>query len=89
MVTLSGNRIIEKSRSDMAMFTMKKLIGLLMFFVLSTIIPITMLPPTETTNDRQRAKVSPIFFAEGSKQLDVLTKAWEPFSFKLKFGNIF
>jgi len=53
------------------MFTMKKLMGFLMVFVLETIIPMTVFPASEKTKIRQLAKVCPIFSAVGSpEQLD-------------------
>ena len=52
-VSFSGSRKIGYSRSDIAMFTIKKLIGFLMVFVLQTIIPMKMFPASETINVRQ------------------------------------
>ena len=47
------------------MFTIKKLMGFLMFFVLWIIIPMTVFPASETRKIRQSAKVFPIFSAVG------------------------
>ena len=66
-----GNRKIGYSRSDMAMFTMKKLVGFLRVFVLCTINPMRVFATNETTNCRQWAKVSPILCAVRLKQLKI------------------
>ena len=44
----------------MAMFTMKKLMGFLMVFVLKTIIPMKVFPARETTNNRHKAKIAAV-----------------------------
>lgn len=52
-ITKYGDWKIGNSRSDIAMFTIKKLIGLCMDLVLKTTVPMVIFPIRDTTKIRQ------------------------------------
>ena len=83
-ITMYGDWKIGNSRSDIAMFTIKKLIGLCMDLVLKTTVPMVIFPIRDTTKIRQWKMDIPIILASWLKQLDVCV----PFIVAVRFADI-